>query len=170
MQKPLPQEHNPYFRRYIDLVKEGNYADLLHNNTTTAVHFFETLPVDKHNYRYAEGKWSIKEVLMHIMDTERVMSYRALAAARGDNKSSLPSMDENNYAANADVTNRTMQDLLEEFKAIRTATAKLFLNMTESQTILLANVAGFPTSARALGYVIIGHVQHHLTITKERYL
>lgn len=169
MQKPLEGEYKPYFKRYIDLVLEGNFSDLLKNNTTDTVRFFENVPVDKHDYRYADGKWSIKEVLMHIMDTERVMSYRAFAAARGDSSSLLPGMDENMYAANADVSGRTMDDLLEEFKAIRAATAKLFLNLTETQTTGTANVATVPTTARSLGYIIIGHAIHHLNVVSERY-
>jgi uncharacterized damage-inducible protein DinB len=170
MQKPLPSEHREYFQKYIDLVPEGNYIQVLQNNTTSTISFFNDIPTEKHECRYAEGKWSIKEVLLHLTDTERIFSYRALVALRGDSESLLPSMDENLFAANADVSTRTMQDLLEEFNAIRTATRKLYENINDAQSIRTANASGFHTSVRALGYMIIGHVIHHMNITQERYL
>ena len=170
MQKPSPGEHREYFQHYIDLVPDGNYIDLLNQNTDTVNRFFNSLPADKHNYRYADGKWIIKEILLHIIDTERVFTYRALAAARGDKETVLPMMDENLYAANTDVSNRTMQDIIEEFNAVRMATTKLYKNMTEEQTKYTANVAGHHTSARAIGYMIIGHVIHHIRVIQERYL
>ena len=170
MQKPLPTEHNPYFKKYIDLVSEENFLKALSENTTTAIKFFESLPKEKHNYKYAADKWTVKEVLMHITDTERVMSYRMLAAVRGDNKNAMPSMDENLYAKNVDVSKRTLEDLLSEFKAVRFATEKIVENTTEEQSKLTANTVSHPVSARALAYIIIGHVLHHMNVIKERYL
>jgi hypothetical protein len=170
MQKPLPSEHREYFQKYIDLVPDGNYIQVLQDNTASTRSFFKGIPAEKHDYRYAEGKWTIKEVLLHLMDTERVFSYRALTAARGDHESLLPAMGENMFAANANVSNRSIEDMLEEFEAIRTATRKLFENMTDAQTQLTVNASGHPTSARALGYMIIGHVIHHINIVQERYL
>lgn len=170
MQKPSPGEYREYFQKYIDLVPNGDYIKSLEDNTQAAVTFFNSIPAEKHEYRYADGKWSTKEVLQHLMDTERVFSYRALAAIRGDGNSLLPSMDENRYAANTDVSNRTMQDMTEEFAAIRLTTHKLFENTTEQQTMLTANANGFHTSTRAIAFMIIGHVIHHMNIIKERYL
>jgi uncharacterized damage-inducible protein DinB len=170
MQRPLPEEHKPYFRHYIALVPEGNYTEVLKENTDNTVRFFKEIAPAKHNYRYTDGKWTIKEILLHMMDTERIFSFRTLAAARGDSRTPLPYMDENLYAAGTDVSERTMEDMLEEFIAIRTATRKLFENMTDSQTKLTANAAGQDTSARAFGYMIIGHVIHHTQVIKERYL
>lgn len=170
MQKPLPGTYKPYFDNYIRLVAEGNYTDLLKGNTAQCIQFFREIPDSKHNYRYADGKWTIKEVLMHIMDTERVMSYRALTAIRGDSTSLLPAMDENMFAANVNVSGRSMNDLLEEFMAIRTTTEKLFDNITPEQSLYTTNAAGFETAACALGYIIIGHVLHHMHVIKERYL
>ena len=170
MQKPLPSEHREYFHKYINLVPAGDYINILQQNTATTVSFFNSIPAEKHEYRYADGKWTPKEVLLHITDTERIFSYRALVALRGDSTSLLPSMDENLFAANADVSHRTMQDLLEEFNAIRTATTKLFGNITHEQSIKTANASGFHTSVRAIGYMIIGHVIHHINVIQERYL
>lgn len=170
MNRPELTEHREYFKRYIDMVPQGEYHALLKQNTEDMLLFMGNIPAEKHNYRYADGKWSIKEVLLHIMDTERIFAYRVLTAVRGDSESLLPMMDENKFAANADVSNRTMQDMLEEFSAVRTATLKLFENMTEEQTKLTANTSGFNTSARAIGYMIIGHALHHMNIIRERYL
>lgn len=84
MEKPLPTEYSPAYQKYFDLVPDVEYLELLRQNGDATVRFFERIPLDKHDYRYAEGKWTIKEVLMHIIDTEKVFAYRALAAARGD--------------------------------------------------------------------------------------
>lgn len=108
---------------------------------------------------------------MHIMDTERGMSYRAFVGARGDKHTRLYTMEEDLYAANADVSGRTMYDLLEEFSAIRTATEKLFANMTDAQSIDAATMEdGTHVTPRALGYIIVGHLLHHINVIKERYL
>ena len=179
MKKPAKGEYNPYFERYIGLVPEGDYPEgdyieLLKKNSKDTADFFEGIPAAKHDYRYAEGKWSIKEILNHIIDTERVMVYRALVAARGDRTTILHNMDENMYAANADVSGRTLEDLLEEFKALRRSTEKFFENLTEKASSLKANtlsgLAHYPITARAVGYVLIGHTSHHINTIKERYL
>jgi hypothetical protein len=170
MQRPQASEHNPHFQKYIDLVPAGNYLDVLKQNTAKAINTFKNIAPEKQNHTYAEGKWTIKEMMMHIIDTERVMAYRALVAARGDGKTRLYGMDENLYAQNVNVTNRTMDDMLEEFTAVRTATGKLFGNLTEEQTLQTAHLVNHHTTARALGYVIAGHVEHHINILNERYL
>lgn len=152
------------------MVPAGNYLDVLKQNTAKAINKFKNIAPEKHNYAYAEGKWTIKEMLMHIIDTERVMAYRALVAARGDGKTQLYSMDQNLYAQNVNVAKRTIDDMLEEFTALRTATGKLFENLTEEQSKQTAHVVNHHTTARALGYVIAGHVEHHINILNERYL
>src|SRR4051812_28920834 len=98
MQRPVATEHNPRFSTYINLVPAGAYTDTLQQNTDAVLQLFEQLPADKYDHAYAEGKWTLKQVLQHIADTERVMSYRALAALRGDNTALFPGMDENEYA------------------------------------------------------------------------
>lgn len=170
MQKPLQEEYKPYFKQYIDLVPDGNFIDLFRQNSADTIKFFESIPTDKHNYCYIENKWTVKEILMHIIDTERVMSYRSLVAIRGDDKTPLHNMDENMYAANVDVTNRTMDNLVSEFKAVRSSTEKLFENVTEEQSKFMADGVTHPVTARALGYVMIGHIKHHIRVIKERYL
>ena len=170
MQRPQSTEHNPYFSKYIALVPDGSYFDLLLQNTEDVVNTFMNLSEEKQNYSYAPGKWTPKQMLMHLMDTERGMSYRALIAARGDSEHLIQTLDEDLYAANAVVDNRSMDDLLEEFAAIRFTTRKLFEGMTEEQTTWTANVTNGRVSARALGYMMLGHATHHLNVLNERYL
>jgi uncharacterized damage-inducible protein DinB len=171
MQPPLSAEYRPYFQRYIDLVPQGDIIDVLKQQAKEVTDFFTTLPADIHDYRYADGKWSIKQVLLHITDTERVMSYRALVAARGDMGAILSSMDENLYAENAPYTGRTMGDILEEFAGVRAATLHLLANITEQQSVQRANNAdGTYFTTRALAYIIAGHLLHHIQVIKDRYL
>ncbi|MGH9905289.1 MAG: DinB family protein [Pyrinomonadaceae bacterium] len=170
MQKPLSNEYAQGYQKYFDLVPEGDYLDLLSQNTLETVRLFEEMPRGKLDYRYAEGKWTIKEVFMHIIDTERVFSYRAHAAARGDNVTQIYRMDENLYAKNVDVFHRSLQSLVSEFKAVRSSTEQLFINVTEDQSKLPCNIVSHPMTARAIGYFIIGHARHHMNVVKERYL
>jgi len=169
MQRPEPNEYDPNYQKYFDLIPDGDYLDLLEQNTIGTVEFFDTIPPEKHAYRYAEGKWTIKEVLMHIIDTERVFAYRALAAARGD-AAPMYRMDEELYAGNVDVSNRTMEDLISEFEVVRSGTRFLFKNITDEQSKRSCNVVTHSMSARAIGYFIIGHVLHHIGVVRVRYL
>lgn len=170
MQRPLPEEYNPYFGKYIALVGDGPYADRLKENTQKTLQFFQQLPEEKHEYRYAPGKWTPKDVLMHCIDTERGMSFRALLAARGDSKTPIHTMDEDMFASNVDTSARSMYSLLAEFTAVRTATEMLLSNVPESKTMWTSSVVGYDTSVRAQAYIMLGHVQHHLNVLQERYL
>jgi uncharacterized damage-inducible protein DinB len=169
MNKPEPEEHNPYFTKYISLVPDGNYMQMLKDNSADIVNFFSNIPVEKHNYRYAEGKWSIKDILMHITDTERVMMYRALAAARGDDIITLQNMEEDLYAANVNVNDRGMESILSEFSALRVSTEIFFENLSEEASKFRAKTDTYPITARAIGYILIGHTMHHIKTIKEKY-
>ena len=170
MQKPLSDEYHANYQKYFDLVSEGAYLELLGQSSKETVRFFETIPSEKLDYKYASDKWTIKEVLMHMIDTERVFSYRALVAARGDTTTPHYRMDEELYARNVDVSHRTLQSLISEFKAVRIATEKIFENLTDAQSKSPCNVVSHPMTVRAIGYFMIGHIQHHLNIIGERYL
>ena len=170
MNRPSANEYNPYFEGYISLVEPGNFHELLVSNHRTVIDFFKSIPPHKHDYAYAPGKWTIKQVVLHITDTERVMQYRALTVARGDIESNLPAMDENRFASEADVTGRNMSDLLDEFSIVREAGKLLFSRINERQSAYLGKANGFPITPRALGYIILGHPLHHLNVIRERYL
>ncbi|MBK8485860.1 MAG: DinB family protein [Saprospiraceae bacterium] len=169
MNKPESNEYKPYFDKYIRLVPEGNILTYLNQNTNYTMDCFLTIPESKQNFRYEESKWTPKEMFMHILDTERVMSYRALVAARGDTKTSLASVDENLYAANVDVSERAMEDLVLEFKLVRQSTEKLLENLTEEQSKAIGDPDANPISARAVACLLIGHSLHHIQVLQERY-
>ena len=170
MNRPDKNEYNPYFQHYIDLVESGEFLAVFDRNTEQTGRYFNNIPTDKHDYRYAEGKWTIKEVLMHIIDTERVFAYRTLVCLRGDHATPLHSMDDNLYASNIDVSSRTMESLIREFGVVRSNSRLLFENVTEVQSKFLGNGVTHPFSARALGLIMMGHILHHMNIINERYL
>ncbi len=170
MQRPDPSEHKPYFQNYINLVEEGDFNELLANNTTEAVKFFSQIPAAKHSFKYEPNKWTIKQVLMHLIDTERVFAYRALVCARGDDKTELQTYDDDVYASNVDSSKRSMESLIEEFMIVRRGTEILFENMTEDQSKFLGNNVTHKITARAIGFMTIGHVKHHMNTVKTKYL
>lgn len=170
MQKPLVVEYQAGYQKYFDLVADGNYLDLLEQNSKETISLFENIPDRKLDFRYAEGKWTVKELLMHIIDTERVFSYRGLVAARGDTTTLHQRMDEELYSKNVDVSHRTLPSLISEFRVVRGSTQTLYENITDAQSKLPCNIVTHLMTARAIGYFIIGHAKHHLNIIQERYL
>ncbi len=170
MLRPEPSEYNPYFQRYLDRVGPGDFWVLFRENTELATQFFQSIPAEKELYAYAPGKWTIREILMHIIDTERVFAYRALVCGREDGRTPLHNMDENHYAAHADVSRTRLSELIREFQAVRESSTFLFRSFTEAQTRFILNGPEKPFTARALGYLMMGHVSHHLQIIRERYL
>ena len=168
MNPPKSNEHNAYFQRYIDLCEDTEFYDQYDNNTSNLVRFLESLPIEKHQFAYAQGKWTILQLFRHIIDCERVFSYRALVAARGDT-SLLPSFDEDNYAEAVAGETTSMEKMLKEFTLLRQSNRFLFENMSEEQSCFTANVNGEPLSARAIAFIMIGHVNHHLKVLQERY-
>lgn len=170
MTRPQPAEYHTFYSGYIQNVPEGNFLQMLKENSLQVKSFFSSVKKEKHDYRYEAGKWSVKQILLHMMDTERVMSYRALTVARGDVNTELPGMDENLFASNASVAGRSIEDILNEFQVIREATTYLFGYMNEEQSQLKGKVLGHAITPRALGYIIIGHAIHHMNIIRQRYL
>jgi uncharacterized damage-inducible protein DinB len=168
MQRPLPVEYHASYQKYLDLLGEGSYLDLLHQNSTETTRVFENIPDSKVDFRYAEGKWTVKELLMHIIDTERVFSYRGLIAVREDAAPQYR-MDEELYARSVDVSQRTLASLISEFKVVRASTETIFENVPDARSKLPCNIVTHPMTARAIGYFIIGHAKHHLNILEQRY-
>jgi uncharacterized damage-inducible protein DinB len=169
MQRPSAAEYASGYQKYFELVAPGEFLSLLEQNSIETANFCERIPDEKLDYRYAEGKWTVKEVLLHIIDTERVFSCRALMAARGD-ASPHYRMDEEFYAGSVDVTPRTRASLLAEFKAVRASTHTLFENFNEAESMRACNIVSHPMTVRAIGYFLIGHVLHHRNVIEERYL
>lgn len=170
MNRPEIAEYNPYFQYYIDLVDKGDFLETFNQNIKDLIEYFNNIPKELLNHRYAEDKWTIKEVLMHIIDTERAFAFRAFVCARGDADTPLHGMDENLYSSNIDVTDRTIESLLDEYIAVSNNSKSLFENLSDKQSMFLGNAITYKISARALGYIMIGHVKHHINIISERYL
>jgi len=157
------------FLNYINKAADLEVSAAISQNTKTFMQFLEHIPVEKREHAYAADKWTIKEVLQHIIDAERVFAYRALRMGRMD-ATPLPGFDENAWARAANKISRNWADLVNEFTAVRTSTEILFRNLGEEELRFAGTASNQPMNALALGYVIAGHVQHHIDITKERYL
>ena len=133
------------------------------------IRFVQNIPMDKFDYRYAEGKWTIKDIIQHVIDTERIFAYRALRISRNDT-TPLPGFEENDYVENTKANERGIQDLLAEFSAVRYATLFLFKSFSEEQLKRMGTASGTAISVRAIGFIIIGHQKHHQNVFQERYL
>jgi hypothetical protein len=167
--RPNSNEYAPYYEGYINRVPDGTILENLKKSIIETKAIFSTIPQSKGDYAYAEGKWTIKELLCHMIDVERVMSYRAFCISRND-KTSLPVFDHDNYVVESNVSSRTIADLMEEFEAIRAITILQFQHFTDEMLVRIGTASSFPVSPRALGFIIIGHEAHHMKILKERYL
>ncbi len=168
--KPLEGEYAPYASMYIGLLPgDGLILKHLKDNLVTNTDFILSLPEEKLTYRYAEGKWTIKEILVHVADDERIYAYRALRFARND-KTELPGFEQDDYALHSGANERRIEDILEEFATVRNATISLF-NSFDDEACQRTGVAnGSTVSVRALAYHIAGHELRHINIIKERYL
>ena len=164
-------EYAHYYKPYIDalMADEKSIVEHLKDTLDNALSVLSNLSEDKQMYSYADGKWTIKELLQHIIDTERVFAYRALCFARND-KTPLPGFEQDDYAAIYNANKREFRGLLEEFELTRKSIILLFKNFGEEELIRIGIASGNNMSVRALGYIISGHLQHHLNIIRERYL
>jgi uncharacterized damage-inducible protein DinB len=169
MAKPLPNDFLPYFSRYIDLVETDDLQTAVTTYSHPLTYFFVNLPEEKGDYAYAPGKWTIKDLLQHIIDTERIMSYRMLCIARNE-KVALPGFEEDDYAREANASQRSFISLKEEFIALRKSTDLLIHSLTVAQLNNKGTASGNATTANALGFIIFGHMMHHKKIVAERYL
>jgi uncharacterized damage-inducible protein DinB len=167
--RPSEQEHDPAFSRYIARVPEGNLIELFRSQTQNTYHFFEKLSEEKANYSYAPGKWSLKEVLGHVMDFERVFAYRTLCIARGEEQG-LPGFDENNYARTAGYNQVPLLKILQHYAHLRAATIALLEQIPDSAWVRTGTVNQKTISLRALAYVMPGHELHHGNVIAERYM
>ena len=170
IRKPGKDEYPGYSHIYMDLLKDDDLIlDQLHENFFKINEFIYSLPVEKLIYRYAENKWTIKEILAHLIDDERIYAYRALRFARND-RTELPGFEQDNYALESRANIRTIESLLKEFAAVRRSTIALF-DSFDGEVLTRSGVAsGNVMSVRAAVYHIAGHELRHINIIKERYL
>jgi len=162
-------EYNPFYQTYVMALGEVELIEELKRGKSTFLSLFEEIPEEKLNYAYAEGKWSLAEALVHMIDTERIFQYRALCIARND-KTPLPGFDQDTYVPYSNADNRSKSDLIEEYKAVRDSTISLFDSFDEEAIKRIGVASGSKMSVRALGFIICGHQAHHVRILRERYL
>ncbi|SHH54169.1 DinB family protein [Flavobacterium defluvii] len=165
----LENEYSGHFGTYIKEAGDGQLIEELEISLHAFIRFVQDIPMDKFDYRYAEGKWTIKDIIQHVIDTERIFAYRALRFSRND-QTPLPNFEEEDYAKNTDAGSRSIQDLLTEFSAVRHSTLLFYKSLSEEQLKRIGTASGNQISVRALGFVMIGHQKHHQKVFQERYL
>lgn len=167
--RPQPDEYQAYAETYVSKVPQSaDVMELLEQLQTSTYNLFSNLTEEKAAYTYAEGKWTIKQVLGHMIDTERVFAFRALCFSREN--ANLPGFDQDVYVDNADFNARSIQSLAAEFRTVRESTLYLFGSFSPQQLDRLGTANNHPVSVKALVYICAGHELHHLQILKERYL
>jgi hypothetical protein len=167
--RPAKDEYAPYFERYIERIPPGDLVVILEQQFGDTVRLLKSVPPDRADFRYAPGKWSLREVVGHLADTERIMAYRALRIARGD-ETPLSPFDENTYVPTSGHALRSMGSLIEELQSVRRATLTLFGSFTQEAWLRGGTASGKRVTVRALGCVIAGHELHHREIITSRYL
>ncbi len=158
-----------FYHKYINRVQEQEILPALEQHTSSSYSFLASIPEEKWNYRYAEGKWSIKELVQHLIDCERIFAYRALTFARKD-ETPLPGFEENDYAKYSEADRRSKSDLLGEWQLVNRSSQKLFESFTYHQLEAQGHANGNSIYVTAIGFILCGHAIHHIEVLKERYL
>jgi hypothetical protein len=169
MPKPPSTDYAAPFERYIAQVPENELKLAIKNQSLLFPDFLNSISEDKSLFAYAEGKWTLREVLQHLIDAERIFNYRALCIARKE-PVSLPGFDENTYAANSNGNARTWQGLVNEFMHVRNSTEDLYLSFTEEMLWQKGLSNNHIATPHSFGFITIGHFYHHKRIIEERYL
>ncbi|MBS4174376.1 DinB family protein [Bacillus sp. FJAT-49736] len=168
-QRPQSNEYIPYYSTYIQLVPEGDIIGILEEQVQDTVKLLKNISPSQAHFRYGPDKWTIKEVIGHIADTESIMSYRLLSFARGE-MAELPGFDEDSYVQAADFNRLSAEDLLDNFEAVRKANVLLLKSLDEGMWTRGGSANESPVTVRALAWIIAGHELHHRSIIKDRYM
>ena len=168
-QRPSPSEHAEYYGKYIALVPDGEYIATLEKITADTQNLLQSVSEEKSQHRYASGKWSIRESWLHVADTERIMTYRALRIARGDRKP-LSGFDQNPYVALSGADNRNWRSILDEYQAVRKSSIALFRGLPDDAWLRSGTASNNPVTVRALAFIVAGHDLHHRKLLTEKYL
>jgi uncharacterized damage-inducible protein DinB len=168
LSRPAENEYAPYYGKYISRVPDGDLLNFMELQTSEFNGFVNDLTDEQTTQPPAPGKWSVKQVLGHICDSERVFAYRAVRFARAD-KTDLEGFEQDDYVASANSNARSATELLAELKSVRGATLSLLESLTEADTIRTGVASGNPVSVRALAYIIGGHAQHHLELLRKQF-
>lgn len=169
MKRPEPTEYDRYYEGYVSLVEETDVLAALENQIAEIENLFSEITEEKSLYAYAEGKWTIRELLGHLTDGERIFAYRALRISRSD-KTPIEGFEQDGYIENSNFNRMKFKDLVEELLLSRKANLLLFKNLSDEAWSRMGTASGVPVSVRALAFIMVGHVRHHLHILRERYL
>lgn len=167
--RPEAGEFNPYYATYIGKIGDGDIVRTLAGQVGESIALIESIPEARAGHRYAAGKWSIRELVGHVCDAERIFTYRALCFARGD-ATPLPAFDENAYVARSRLDDRSLAGLADELDAVRRATVALFDSLFPEELLRRGVANENPMSVRALAWIIAGHERHHMEVLRGRYL
>ncbi|WLT30015.1 DinB family protein [Geothrix sp. PMB-07] len=167
--KPDPSEYGDAYAHYLEVAPAGDALALHQSQTEAAAALFRNLSEAQGGYRYAPGKWTLKDLLQHLTDVERIFAYRCLRLGRGD-VTPLPGFEEDDYAASAQAEGHSVADLLADFLAVRQASLTLFRSLPEAAWGNQGTTSGKSITARCLPYIMLGHADHHLKVIRERYL
>lgn len=166
--RPEETEYAPSYEQYVSLVPEEDIMDVLEAQEDELKQLAASIHEEKGTFRYAPGKWSIRELLGHLCDAERVFGYRTFCISRGD-PSSLPGFDENRYVSNGDYDMRTIRQVVAEFSTLRRANMTVFERLTDKEWARFGTANDVTVSVRALAYIVAGHFRHHLGVLRDRY-
>jgi uncharacterized damage-inducible protein DinB len=169
MDRPEKNEYNEYYETYVSLVPETDIVRVLEDQNSELLDIFSRIDEEKSLYAYAEGKWTIKELLGHLTDGERIFGYRALRISRAD-KTPMEGFEQDGYIENSNFNNTKLSDLLSEFQLVRQANLIFFRNLTDEAWTRTGTASDSTVSVRAIAYIMAGHVRHHARILRERYL
>lgn len=169
MSRPVEGDFGDFYRHYVSFAVGKDPTELIKNHSITISDFIQQLPDELGDHAYAPGKWTIKQMIQHMLDTERIFVYRLIWIARGDSRPLL-GFDENAFADAAPATHRTLQDLKEEFRLLRSSTDLLISHLTSEELQRKGEASGYPVTVNALCFIIFGHNLHHIEVLKQKYL
>jgi hypothetical protein len=169
MPRPEKSEYDPYYEKYIVLVPEDNIIAPLETQTGELRRLFADLPEEKGTFAYADGKWTVKEVLSHLIDGERMFAYRVFRIARGD-KTPIEGFEQDGYIENSHANGRSFAELLQEFELLRQANTLFFRNLRDDDWLRIGTANNIAVSVRSLAWIMAGHIRHHIGILRSRYL
>ena len=169
LRRPDPGEHAEYYARYVDLVPDGDILEILRDQLGETLVLLQQVPRERENYRYAPGKWSLREVVGHVLDTERVMAYRALAMSRSEGVD-LPGMDQEEWARHSNAATRSLDDLASEWAAVRRANVHMFATLPEEAAARRGRASGNDFTVRSFAWIVAGHEIWHRERLASDYL